>query len=350
MPLFPCLPVSLSPCLVFPDPQVDIARVRAKQIMARLFRGENEGLQEELQAFTLLHAKAEGNLAGRKGNYAEILQTLTKQSDPLALSREATPWTTFAGTPSRNLVLSLDATERDRLLRLCRYEPQWCFNIQKHSAIEKDEGRRMKDENKPQTIHPSSFILHPYLPYHPLIMGDSLLVAEAHALGAFDLRTGNYTMLREDKIDKPAEQPKPRVRDDDLEDRPAPKREAPHTLTVAHDKVVTIPDKTWFEGAPLVYDGRAYVAVTRFTGADHITAIHCYAVEGESNPGRTDSPSVPLWKRDVCAVRGKDQRDRHHLLTLAGPNVVYCSHSGAVVAVDALTGQTAWAVRMLART
>ncbi len=40
---------------------------------------------------------------------------------------------------------------------------------------------------------------------------------------------------------------------------------------------------------------------------------------------------------------------RHHLLTLAASQVVYCSHAGAVVALDALTGKRAWAVRYPSR-
>src|SRR5207302_1947119 len=47
--------------------------------------------------------------------------------------------------------------------------------------------------------------------------------------------------------------------------------------------------------------------------------------------------------------RSFQPRYRHHLLTLAGPNVVYASHSGALVAVDALTGKHAWAVRYASR-
>ena len=32
-------------------------------------------------------------------------------------------------------------------------------------------------------------------------------------------------------------------------------------------------------------------------------------------------------------------------MTLAGTQLVYCSHTGAIVAVDALTGRTNWAIR-----
>src|SRR5262249_42022444 len=85
------------------------------------------------------------------------------------------------------------------------------------------------------------------------------------------------------------------------------------------------------EGAPLVADGRVYAAVTRFNGARTVTAIHCYAADAEDAP--------PLrWRQDVCEtpeLKPREQRFRHHLLTLAGSRVVYCSHSGAVVALDA---------------
>src|SRR5262249_31417497 len=56
--------------LRFPDPQTDLARVRARHFLARLFQGDHDGLAEELQAFRELHGKAAGTLAGRSGNYA----------------------------------------------------------------------------------------------------------------------------------------------------------------------------------------------------------------------------------------------------------------------------------------
>ena len=96
-----------------------------------------------------------------------------------------------------------------------------------------------------------------------------------------------------------------------------------------------------FEGAPIVHNGLLYAAVTWFEGDRTVTAIQCY-------PAGTESLPQKRWQQTVCETRelkSKEQRPRHHLLTIAGPNVVYCSHSGAIVAVDALTGKTAWAVR-----
>ncbi|MCU0705037.1 MAG: PQQ-binding-like beta-propeller repeat protein, partial [Fimbriiglobus sp.] len=54
----------------------------------------------------------------------------------------------------------------------------------------------------------------------------------------------------------------------------------------------------------------------------------------------------PLWVTDVLDADPRPAiRHRHELLTLAGGNVVYCSHAGLTVAVNAATGKLAWAFR-----
>ncbi len=105
-----------------------------------------------------------------------------------------------------------------------------------------------------------------------------------------------------------------------------------------------------FEGAPVVADGRVFIAVTRFEGDRVLTAIHCYPADPE------DTAPQPLWRTEICETRemlpagalggaGLQLRNRHHLLTVAGSRVVYCSHSGAIVALDGRTGSRVWAVR-----
>jgi outer membrane protein assembly factor BamB len=108
---------------------------------------------------------------------------------------------------------------------------------------------------------------------------------------------------------------------------------------------VAKPDETQrgalFEGAPVVHDGRVYIAATRVDGGQTITAIHCY-------PADCDGPPQALWRRDVCTtqeLRNSGRRYRHHLLTLADSRIIYCSHSGAIVALDAETGKNVWGVR-----
>jgi outer membrane protein assembly factor BamB len=54
------------------------------------------------------------------------------------------------------------------------------------------------------------------------------------------------------------------------------------------------------------------------------------------------------WQREVCEVpeeaRPGAPRVRRHLLTLAAGQLVYCTHAGAIVALDARDGRLAWGV------
>src|SRR5205807_721587 len=69
---------------------------------ARFFRGDRAGLVEEMQAFRRRHGRIEGQLAGRAGVLADLLeQILRKPGEPLAATEES-GWTTFAGNPERN--------------------------------------------------------------------------------------------------------------------------------------------------------------------------------------------------------------------------------------------------------
>ena len=85
--------------LVFPDPERDLAGVRAKQILALLFQENHASFQREMDAFRKLHGKAEGHLAGRDGVYADILTTLANQAKTLAAPPPEETWPCFAGDP-----------------------------------------------------------------------------------------------------------------------------------------------------------------------------------------------------------------------------------------------------------
>src|SRR5205085_9080231 len=74
--------------LDFPDPQVDVSRVRAKQVLALLFqedaRENAENLRAAVRTYRRAYPKAEGALAGRTGNYGATLEALL--ADPAALA------------------------------------------------------------------------------------------------------------------------------------------------------------------------------------------------------------------------------------------------------------------------
>jgi outer membrane protein assembly factor BamB len=94
-----------------------------------------------------------------------------------------------------------------------------------------------------------------------------------------------------------------------------------------------------FEGTPVVRDGLVFVAHSRFKGAHTLTSLVCYRAEDGAGQ----------WRQEVCVTAefklDASPRYRHHLLTLAGPNLIYCSHAGTIVAVEAVTGRLAWALR-----
>jgi outer membrane protein assembly factor BamB len=114
-------------------------------------------------------------------------------------------------------------------------------------------------------------------------------------------------------------------------------------LTGCHVWSVAAPsneDETWcFEGTPLVHGGSVYIAQSRVVGQKTRTVLCCF----DAGTG------APRWQQELCEMRELDEkmpaRCRHHLLTLAGERIIYCSHAGAVVAVDARSGKIAWAVR-----
>jgi outer membrane protein assembly factor BamB len=354
------------PQLVCPDPQVDVARIRAKQLLARLFRGEGQSsrpqLEEEFTAFRDQHAKAEGRLAGRQGNYADTLQALLSEAIPPRLGDETIAWPTFAEDSART---SNARGAKRRLQRICLQPPRWRFSLEHHTRIEQDPPARPID--KPLT----PLARNRAMAFHPVIVGDNVLVADARAIVAYSLTNGAPSIWYE----------KDGAENLSLK-LPAP-ADLRYTLTVAEDHVfarlgvqdfnaernakenlsylvclnlkvsdgenrlrwLATPDEpsrgAVFEGAPVVKDGRVLIAATRVEAGQTITAIHCY-------PAHADRAPQAIWRRDVCStseLHGNARRWRHHLLTVAGSLVVYASHSGAIIALDAQTGRQVWAVR-----
>jgi outer membrane protein assembly factor BamB len=353
--------------LRFPDPQVDLARVRAKQILALLFEGELRRARAALPALRKLYAQAAGHLAGRKGKYVETVQTLLEErrrGGPQ--SPEETDWPTFAGSPSRSRDLEEGAAPR-----LWVQGPAWRVRLAE-PVDGPDEPAGQRDEAHAAPAR--------RLAFHPVIAGRRVLVADARFVTAYDLRSGRR-LFRYDVMapGRPGlEGLKRRL--------PATPGEC-YTLSVAEGRVVArlgtpqlappkenagqgqdtsylvclnLPDtdaggavkERWavpasggpgaryaFEGAPVVAAGRVYVAESLCRGGRTKTAIVC----------RNADRGAVLWRQAVCEVADADEepgpRPLSHLLTLAGTAVVYCTHSGAVVSLDALSGRRLWAVR-----
>ncbi|MFM7150599.1 MAG: PQQ-binding-like beta-propeller repeat protein, partial [Gemmataceae bacterium] len=340
-----------------------------------------------MEQFQKQFPKTKGKLAGREGILDEILRDLILSRDPRP-SFNPDDWICFGGSSSRNLVSRASSRFLDDLSRMCRNGPAWIFDLEKRSLIETfppgpTPGEEMESARR--------------LAFYPILIGNHAVVSDSRFITAYDLKTGNVEVwydagkwvggLRNGET-MPAtpdlrysltfsnNRLYARMGTQSIRDiRPDPRKMGSLGMKAGINSESLLvclsarpgesgDRRRWmvrgtdesknyfavFEGAPLIHDGRVYIASTRFEGDRVVTAVHCYPAEVE------DSVAPLLWKTDVCETREllpatsesdleKKQRYRHHLLTLAGSRIVYCSHSGAIVALDALTGHREWARR-----
>jgi outer membrane protein assembly factor BamB len=362
------------PEIVFPSPQVDVARVQAKLILAQLFRGDPRNLAQQLTAFAAAYPKASGHFAGRQGNYVTTLRSLVRDASALAAPAAAAEWRTFAASPSRNAVL------REAPGRLLWRSPlglgAW------PQPLQAEETGRIEETEARDTL--LGWRRPPRPAAHPIILHDQAVVADALSVTAFDLQDGRrstwYSLATDEENFRPTSlfDLSPRQQHDytltsdgdRVYARLGAQRLGPKTKDAAEEQssflvclnanvdgegkhrrwkiaassLARKEQRVFFEGAPLVHEGRVYIAFTRFSDAAAMTSLACFDAD----------TGAPRWREpiDLCEVRGlggTDRRYRHRLLTLAGSNVVYCSHSGALVAVETRTGRRAWAIRYPSR-
>jgi outer membrane protein assembly factor BamB/tetratricopeptide (TPR) repeat protein len=321
--------------LRIPGDPADPARIKAKQIMALAFLGAHPQAQAELKAFQLEHPKRQGKLAGREGNYAAIVAEVIRN-----LPRDKNmdePWTTFAGSPTRNRVSDSISD------RWWADGPTWRVSLLSEKDVLPRAGLK-------QTV-----------PYHPVIVDDKVLIADDRTVKGYHLLTGDklfhYHPFGADAgpwVRRAMEAFTLTVSRSRIYARfSEPKGKGDKSYLVCLEMVPIANDKDkvrvterWriqakdsvFEGAPLVHDGLAYTAQSRSADKRTHTSLACYdAVSGKSR-----------WLQELCET--PDQGGRHdHLLTLADSQIIFCSHSGAIVAVDAGTGKPKWGVRYLSR-
>ncbi len=340
--------------LHYPGAALDPARLQAKVLLAQLFRDGPASVTAAVERYREQHGSAEGRLAGQTGSYADILHGLLKQKQE---PNDDRPWLTLGGDAGRGLVMPAPANLIDRLGQMGR-RARYRF------SLEKVPGRPGPVMTRARAARSLAFV--------PVIAGGQVLVADARSVMACDLRTGSWREWYD------AARHNGGIRPDLTLPAPADLR---YTLTVAEDcvfarlgeqEIKATParaesllvclamtpgpggdrllwqarpgitnDHAVFEGAPVVHAGHVYIAATRCSGGQAITAIHCYP----TGQGAVLASPPLRWRKDVCEWRSEEKRYRHQLLTLAGPNVVYCSHTGVIVALDALSGRRAWALR-----
>ena len=373
--------------LLHPDPSVDLARVAAKKWLCRAVGDQPPG-RADLDAFARRYPGAGGTLAGRKGDLAKIL------SEAIAGDRLEMPgqtdgrWPTFAGSLRRTRVVpgSIDVGQ-----------VQWRIDLEKVSA-NKMGGGGMRAPASPSQARPASL-----LAYHPIVIGDQVLVCDGSKVVAYNL--GDRPAGSDGGEARPVT---PAWRHDPDGASPIPSAARPHsaiprfTLTAVGHRIyarlgmssdiysmgrrgtfttdpgtssivaldwdtqgkllweirsnqVDLPHRqngqrqtVNFEGTP-VADGRnVYVAVT-----DHKqqTMIYVACLDADTGnrrwisyvgtaPAEPDQFANGFGMPMFTAPSPGDYR--HRLLTLDGPTLYYQTNLGAVVALDAETGAIRW--------
>ncbi|WP_149113541.1 outer membrane protein assembly factor BamB family protein [Limnoglobus roseus] len=345
----------------YPGVKTALPLVRAKIILATQYRGDRQAAGRVLADFQKAEPKAEGHIAGKTGNLSTILAELLSDTPP-RLSSPANPadWSSLGGSPSR------EGRVPGNLHRHWPSQPTWKTPIPPVEGVGKIGASPGSGPVKS-------------LAFHPVVMDGRAYIADAGRVIAFDLRTGTAEVVFDQRsIAKPALGKDtlrlPTATDTDftltatggrlyfrfgsplLFPVPADVEALvtrPSTLICLARPPESLPDAlptrvAWkrfppvagdgpasWEGSPLVVDGHVLAAFVRSEGGRAVQAIACYRDDGER----------PIWVTDVCEVSTAAGRTRPELLTLAGRNVVFCSHSGVVAAVNLHTGKPAWAYR-----
>ncbi|HEV3235814.1 MAG TPA: PQQ-binding-like beta-propeller repeat protein, partial [Gemmataceae bacterium] len=338
--------------LLFPNPQKNLAHIRAKQLLSLVFMGDKAQFHKEMLSFKEIHGKAEGSFAGKKGNLAEILEATSKSISPCNDGPALSSWCTFAGAADRQRGQGTLPDHPNWLAHLCAEPPCRIDLTTRQIVSEKENGQPDKQRTG------LSF------PYYPAIIDRFVLVADGSGVVLYDPAKG-----------KSAEwHGKVQMRNV----RVPPANEPDHTVTIYQGKTYAslgqgeesklvcldmelgadpslherwlIPASTaaekepWaFEGSPAVENGRAYVSMSQKTASQTKYAVACFNAD----------TGTAFWRREVCQAARLDATQASatsNLLTLAEGRVYFCSHSGVIVCLDDFSGQMIWAVRYPVKT
>jgi outer membrane protein assembly factor BamB len=332
-------------------------QLQASILLAMIFQGDLNRTRTELAAFRKEFPMAQGHLAGRTGNYAEILQS-TLDRPPITRQEPAPTgdWPTFGGDYSRT------GQPLSKLPRYWRSRATWQTPF--------------PDDNR--TTYPK-LASTKAVGLHPVTLNGTGFVADATRVMGFDIRTGEMRYLYDIT-------PELDLVRRDLRTASLPLTvDADFTLTTAENCVfarlgatdmVPFPqnangksvnasylvcfgqakDGQWavkwklappvpetapaaWEAAPVVHQGKIYAAFLRETANGLMSALACYTLSD-------NTPEKPLWVVDLADVRPNEKSEPRHRaepLTLAAGQLVYCTHTGSIVAVDAARGKLSWA-------
>lgn len=333
-----------------PDPSVPLADVRARLIAASVLEGNIARATWELSLFRTLHPSQQGQLAGRGGLYADLLQQMLDQSRQWPAARPADNWPTFAGDYQRNQVASESIDVEG--------PPSWTAELPRLKG-ERDvvgAGRLRVAESRDGLLS-----------YHPIVFGGEVIVSDGQSFRAFELATGRVAwevqVREESAVDLLTNQQAgvPRFTLSAAEGLvaatlPTPTIPGRRATTVRREELsrvvaidvvtkklvfeVVADDATMiFEGTPVIDRGRAYVVFRKQAEILPQLYVACYDL----------ASSRRLWQQLICSAQslgeGKHVEYANSLLTLSH-NTLYCNTNlGAIAVLATSDGAVRWLTR-----
>lgn len=348
--------------LAYPGTTLPRADIRARLVLVSIMEGSLDRARDELQAFEQLHGETMGRLAGRDVKLAPALAAMIAAAEKWPSEAVPDDWPTFAGAASRTKI-----AQRNVDLGPLAWQP-----IGLGEAIAADVSN-----SKIYSLRRIGEDAQRLLSYHPLVVGDLVLLNDHSRIFAFSAATGTPAWPHEDPKRPPGE-----IFVDDnaaLVARLGGRLGVPRFTMTAHDgklfarmgsQVTSRPleafdgrsggylvcldlnsqgrqlwrisldrpdDEKWaFEGSPLVDGSSLYVAMRK---SDVRPQAHVACFDVETKRMR--------WRTLVCAAEtpggGQAEEMTHNLLTLDQGTVYYNTNLGAVAAISARDGRLRWA-------
>jgi outer membrane protein assembly factor BamB len=353
--------------LRYPSSNFDAAQVRARLVLCSLMQGQLQRGQRELAEFRRLHPQAQGTIAGKSGNLAEILASSAALSAMESFPTDDADVRTFAGSARRNQV-QMESVDVGSVY--------WSAPL----AVRKTEQpMRIEEDRLPLFVVPNrgpAALSPDVLCYYPLVFDNMVLYCDETAIYARKLlsaeegppawgkdaaiyRLPAEMMVPKDPISRRLGLPRftmsidggrlfahlgggaSRGRNRLVPDSAGMlvcldlRREGDLVWTIRPEEFRDEGGAWSFDGAPLAVSGRVYVALRRREPQLQLN-VACF-----------DGATARLiWNRKVCLGIehfGPDVVEIHHqLLTVADERLYYGTNLGAVAALDIRDGSPRW--------
>jgi|GEM_PF-1203649 len=173
----------IEPGLVHPDPDIDLARVAAKKLLCRAALGYPLE-PADLERYRATYPEARGNLFNREGLYADVLASAIAEDRWSLSGVEESRWPTFAGAPNRS-TMAREAIEVG--------EGSYQWRVKLAPVLAPTGGDSVNQFNRFNRFggpDPNANA-KPTLAYHPIILGDLVLVGDESKVWAYPLDGGD---------------------------------------------------------------------------------------------------------------------------------------------------------------